>query len=53
MTTTEHPPTAAGSGASASQVFRATHSATDIADGVSAERVDDVARALPCMPCMP
>jgi catechol 1,2-dioxygenase len=46
VTTTEHPPTAAGSGASASQVFRATHSATDIADGVSAERVDDVARAL-------
>jgi catechol 1,2-dioxygenase len=46
VTTTEHPPTAAGSGASASQVFRATHSATDIADGVSAERVDEVARAL-------
>ncbi|HTF49278.1 MAG TPA: catechol 1,2-dioxygenase [Pseudonocardia sp.] len=46
MTTTEHSPTAAGSGASASQVFRATHSATDTAGEVSAERVDDVARAL-------
>jgi catechol 1,2-dioxygenase len=46
MTTTEHSPTAAGSGASASQVFRATRSATDTAGEVSAERVDDVARAL-------
>ena len=46
MTTTEHSPTAAGSGASASQVFRATHSATGTAGEASAERVDDVARAL-------
>jgi len=47
VTTTEHSPTAAGSGASASQVFRATRSATD-AGGVTAERVDDVARAVLC-----
>ncbi|HEY0574462.1 MAG TPA: catechol 1,2-dioxygenase [Pseudonocardia sp.] len=46
MTTTEHSPTAAGSGASASQVFRATHSAADTASEASAERVDDVARAV-------
>ena len=31
MTTTEHSPTAAGSGASATQVFRATHSVADAA----------------------
>jgi catechol 1,2-dioxygenase len=46
VTTTEHSPTAAGSGASASQVFRATHSAADTASEASAERVDDVARAV-------
>jgi catechol 1,2-dioxygenase len=46
VTTTEHSPTAAGSGASASEVFRATHSTADTTVEVPAERVDDVARAL-------
>ena len=46
MTTTEHSPTAAGTGASASQIFRASRSATDPAGAVLGERVDDLARAV-------
>lgn len=43
MTTTEHAPTAAGSGSSASQAFRATTRETG---EVPPERVDEVARAV-------
>ncbi|HEX4357410.1 MAG TPA: catechol 1,2-dioxygenase [Pseudonocardia sp.] len=48
MTTTEHTPSpsAAGSGASASEVFRASRSGAETAGAVSASRVDEVARAV-------
>ncbi|PXY29515.1 catechol 1,2-dioxygenase [Prauserella flavalba] len=46
MTTTEHSPTAAGAGASATQAFRAGRSADTGAPEVSAERISDVASAV-------
>ncbi|MDQ0380483.1 catechol 1,2-dioxygenase [Amycolatopsis thermophila] len=46
MTATEHPPTAAGAGASATQVFRSARTEDHATPAVSAERTSDVVSAV-------